>query len=110
MMYYFIMILSVFIASISQLLLKISANKPHKTIKQEYLNPLVIGGYLLLIVSTLLTILAYRGIAYTSGPIIETLGYVFILIFSWLILKEKLSWNVILGNIIIIVGIIIFYI
>ena len=110
MIYYFIMVLSVIVASFSQIFLKVGANKKYDSIKKEYLNRYVIGGYFLLFLSTLLTIWAYTRIAYTSGPIIESLAYIFVMILSFLILKEKISWNIILGNVIIIIGIIIFYI
>lgn len=103
------MVLSVMVASVSQIILKISANKKHKSLKNEYLNPYVICGYSFSLLSSLITILAYKGISYSSGPIIESLGYLFIMILSFVILKEKISWNVIIGNFIIIAGIIIFY-
>ena len=110
MIYYLIMLLSVVVASFSQILLKLSANKHHKSIKKEYFNPLVICGYFLLALSTIFTIIAFKGIPYSSGPVIESLGYIFVVILSCLILKEKISLNVVIGNIVIIVGVIIFYI
>ena len=104
------MVISVVISSFSQILLKIGANKKYTSFRSEYLNRYVIGGYFLLFISTLLTIWAYTGIAYTSGPIIESLAYLFVMLLSFLILKEKISWNIIVGNVIIITGLVIFYI
>ena len=52
-----ILILSVFIASVSQILLKISANKTYSSRIREYLNVYVIFGYGLLFLSTLLTMI-----------------------------------------------------
>ncbi|SHJ08789.1 EamA-like transporter family protein [Clostridium amylolyticum] len=104
-----IMMISVLVAAISQILLKISANKEHKNIINEYLNPHVILGYVLLFASTILTILALRGMELKNLPIIEASGYIYVLIFSALVLKEKITKKKIIGNIIIILGIIVFF-
>lgn len=104
-----IMMISVLVAAISQILLKISANKEHKNIINEYLNPHVILGYMLLFASTILTILALRGMELKNLPIIEASGYIYVLIFSALVLKEKITKKKIIGNIIIILGIIVFF-
>ena len=42
------------------------------------------------------------------GPVIDTATYVFVLIFSRLILKEKITRGKIIGNLIIIAGIIVY--
>ena len=42
------------------------------------------------------------------GPVIDTAAYVFVLIFSWRILKEKITRGKIIGNLIIIVGILVY--
>ena len=72
------------------------------------LNPLVLSAYFILVISLLLTTLALRGVPYKYSAVVESLGYIFILILSVLILKEKISKRHILGNLIIIFGIIIF--
>ncbi|MDE5853403.1 MAG: multidrug ABC transporter, partial [Oscillospiraceae bacterium] len=56
-----IMVCSVFVASISQILLKTSANKNHLSLFKEYFNLYVILGYILLFISTILTIVAFSG-------------------------------------------------
>jgi len=108
--YISIFLISVFIASFSQILLKISADKEHKNIVREYMNFYVIVGYGLLFLSTILTISAYKGLDYKNGPIIEAVGYVYVLILSRAILKERITRNKVIGNILIIIGILIFYI
>lgn len=102
-----IIVISSLIVAISQCLLKISANKKYKNIIFEYLNPLVIIGYTLFAVTLLLNIVAYRGIAYQLGPIIASSSYIFIMILGRLILKEKITKRKLVGNIIIIIGIVI---
>lgn len=101
-------ITSVLIASISQVLLKTSANKQYKSIFREYLNVHVIIGYTLFFASTLFAIWGYKTIPLKSGPILESLGYVFILVLSLIFFNEKLSKNKIIGTILIIAGIVIF--
>lgn len=108
--FYALMVLSVVIAAVSQLLLKISANKKHDSFIKEYLNPYVITGYGLLFCSTILTILAFKGIDYRNGPVIESLGYLFVLVLCKIFLKEKINLKSILGNFVIILGIVIYYI
>ena len=109
MSYYILYLISVTIAAFSQLLLKKSANRTHESLLKEYLNPYVIGGYGLLMVSMLLTIGAYRGLAYKNGPIIESLGYVLVMLLSGIFLKEKITARKIAGTSLILVGILVFY-
>ena len=107
--YYILYLASVTIAAFSQLLLKKSANRPHDSFLKEYLNPDVIGGYGLLVVSMLLTIGAYRGLAYKNGPIIESLGYVLVMLLSGIFLKERINSRKIAGTALILTGIFVFY-
>lgn len=109
MSYYILYLISVTIAAFSQLLLKKSANRTHESLLKEYLNPYVIGGYGLLVMSMLLTIGAYRGLAYKNGPIIESLGYVLVMLLSGIFLKEKITARKIAGTALILVGILVFY-
>lgn len=106
--YVLILIGSVFISSIAQILLKVSANKNYSSKIKEYLNFNVIIGYGIFFLSTILTVMAYKGVYLKSGPIIESTGYIFVLILGRLLLKEKISRNKIFGIITIIMGIVIF--
>lgn len=108
--YYVCLLVAVFLSAISQILLKKSANSPHKSLLKEYLNHKVIISYSILVITTLLNIFAYKGIPYKNGPIIESLGYVFVLLLSKVFLDEKLTVKKIVGNVIILLGILIFYI
>ncbi len=107
--YYLFMFASVIISSVSQILLKISAKHEHKSFLKEYLNPLVIIGYAMMIISTLTTIAAYQGMDYKNGPIIESLGYVLVMILSFFLLKEKVSKIKICGYGLILLGVVVFY-
>lgn len=107
--YIAVMIFSVMVASVSQLLLKKSADRHHLSIFWEYLNPYTMTAYFLLLCSTLLTIAAFRGLDYKNGPVIESLGYLFVLILGRVFNHEKISRRKLVGNFVIIAGIIIFY-
>lgn len=100
-------LLAVFIASCSQLLLKKSADAEHDSVLREYLNVRVMVGYALMVVSALLVIFAYRGVELKQGPILETMGYVFVLFLSWAFLNEKPTKKRLLGVTLIIIGIVV---
>lgn len=108
--YWIILFAAVIISSASQLLLKRGAKIKHDSIIKEYLNRWVISGYFLMIISTLCVIFAYRGVDYKNGPIIESLGFIIIMIFSNIFFKEALTTKKMIGMGCIILGIAIFYI
>ncbi len=107
--YFLFMFGSVILSSVSQILLKISAKKSHSSFLKEYLNPLVILGYDLMVGATLTTIAAYQGMDYKNGPVIESLGYILVMILSYFILKEKVTKRKIAGYILILAGVAVFY-
>ncbi len=76
---------------------------------REYLNPYVIGGYVLTGISMLLTIFAFRGMEYKNGPIIEALGFVLVMLFGLFVFKEKLTKKKMIGTALILAGIFIYY-
>lgn len=56
----------------------------------------------------LLNTWCYTKVEMRYGPVIDTAAYVFVLLLSRLILKEKITKGKILGNLIIITGILIY--
>ena len=106
--YYVYMLLSVVLASFSQILLKISANKTYDYWLREYLNVPVIMGYGLLFISMVLTIFAFKGLDYKMASIIDSLGYVFVMILGYLFFKEKITRNKFFGAMLIVLGVIVF--
>jgi len=103
-----IFIAGAFITAISQTMLKMSANREHKNRLGEYLNPLVIGSYALFVLVLVMNIVGYRWIEYKYGSIINCLSYVFIMLLGFGFLKEKVTWQKIVGNLVIILGIVVF--
>jgi multidrug transporter EmrE-like cation transporter len=89
-------------------MLKKSANIKHGSRASEYINIYVIGSYFILLISTILTVIAYRGVELKNGPVIEGSGYIFIIILSRIFLGEKVTAMRITGTLLIIFGIIIF--
>lgn len=106
--YLLIWIISVFISSIAQVMLKAEANKEHESRLKEYLNPMVIGAYGIFFVSVFLTYYALKYVPLTYSPIVEPLSYIFVPVIGVLLLGEKISKRRVLGMAIMIVGIMIF--
>ena len=107
MIYIIIFLVSVFISSVSQIILKKSANTEYKNKLQEYLNLKVIVAYTLFFLSSLMTVLAYKGVPLSKGPILEASGYVWVAILGKLVLGEKLKKRKVVGIAIILIGIIV---
>ena len=106
--YVIVMIVSAFIASFSQILLKISAGKKHENVIREYVNPLVIGGYVMLVVSMLLGIVCYKHMDYMQVVILEPIGYIIVMFLSRIFFREKITKRKVLGMLFILAGIIVF--
>ena len=107
--YVLLLILAVLVSSISQIILKKSASKTYDSVLKEYLNVYVITGYVLMVISTVLVVLGLKGVPYKNEPIIESLGYLFVMILSNRLLGEKITKKKVLGNVLILVGIAVYY-
>ncbi len=105
---FIIMLCGVVIAAFSQILLKTSANIEHDGFWKQYLNWRVILGYGMLFASMLLAVWAYTGMDYKYGPAIESVGLVMVAVLSCIILKEKMTKRKIIGNVLIVAGLIVF--
>ena len=104
-----LMLLGQLIASVSQILLKKSSQKEYPNFIRQYLNILVIGGYGLLVISMLIAIICYGHMPYMHVVIIEPVGYILVMLLSRLVFKEKITGNKILGMMLILAGIGVFY-
>ena len=108
--YWFCLFLAIAISSMSQMLLKKGASKQYDNVIREYLNPWVMSGYGLMVLSTLCVIYAYRGVEYKNGAIIESLGFLLVMVLSRFFFGEKITRKKLVGNLSILAGIIVFYI
>lgn len=108
MMYILIFLCSVFISSISQILLKSSADRQYDNAVKEYLNPKVIIAYGMFFATTFVTILAYKYMPLSMGGILEASGYIFVSLLSYFFLHEKVGKRKLIGLLIIFIGIMVF--
>lgn len=102
------MFIATFFSASSQILLKQSANQTHKNVIFEYLNWRVILSYFIFFSVLLVNTYAYTKVDMKYGAVIDTFTYVFVMLLSALILKEKFTKWKLVGNLIIIVGVVLY--
>ena len=103
-----LLLLSVFISSVSQIILKKAADKTYEITLKEYMNPMVIGAYGLFFCSVILTMLALKHVPLSMSPILESTGYIFVSVMGYIFLKERFSRRKLMGFALILAGIVIF--
>ena len=103
-----LLLLSVFISSVSQIILKKAADKTYESTLKEYMNPMVIGAYGLFFCSVILTMLALKHVPLSMSPILESTGYIFVSVMGYIFLKERFSRRKLMGFALILAGIVIF--
>ena len=111
MLYYILVIFSVFAAAVAQMLLKQGARRNYVGFWRQYLNPWVIGGYAIMFGSMVLNIFCMsHGVLVKEVSTIESLSYLFVPCLAFLLFKEKITWCKAGAIVIIITGVIIFFI
>ena len=109
-MTYLFVILGILSCSLSQLLLKKSAKVGHSSKVYEVLNPMVIIAYAVFFCSLLVNIWAMsKGVQLKEMAMLESLGYVFVPILSFLVLKEHITQRTICATLMVVFGIFVFY-
>ncbi len=106
--YSLILLFSVFVSSVSQILLKKSAGIKYSSKIREYLNPYVIIGYTLFFGCTIISMYALKVVPLSMSPVLESCGYIFVALMSFAFLKEKLTKKQLLGTALIILGVIVY--
>ncbi|MDD6641951.1 MAG: EamA family transporter [Bacteroidales bacterium] len=110
MMYYILVILSVFAAACAQMLLKRGAQQNYAVFWRQYLNPWVIGGYAIMVCSLVLNIFCMsRGVQVKEVSAIESLSYLFVPCLAFLIFKEKITRRKAIAIAVIICGVLLFF-
>lgn len=110
-MYYILVISSVFLAACAQMLLKQGARQQYDIWWRQYINGWVIGGYAIMFATMMMNIFAMsRGVEVKEVSIIESMSYLFVPILSFVIFKERLTWQKIIAIGVIIIGIIVFFV
>lgn len=75
------------------------------------MNGWVIGGYAIMFSTMMLNIFAMsKGVQVKELSIIESMSYLFVPALSFIIFKEKLTWRRICAIVIIITGVIVFFV
>ena len=105
--YYGIFLFSVFISSVSQIILKKSANIKYENPIREYLNIRVIVAYSIFLLSSFVTIDAYKFVPVSIGPVLESAGYIFVTVLGYIFLKERVGKKKLLGLACILCGIVV---
>ncbi len=100
---------AVALASVSQILLKKAAGIQYPNRLREYLNPWVVGGYGLLVLSMLSVIYACRGLEMKNVPVIESLGFPLVMLLGRIVYGEKLTRSKLIGMGLILLGVAVYY-
>ncbi len=106
--YFLLMFAATFFTAVSQVLLKQSSDKVHKSWIYEYLNWRVITAYGISFSVLLLNTYAYTKVDMKYGAVIDTFSYVFVMILSYFLLKERFNRGQLIGNLIIITGVMVY--
>ncbi len=103
-----LLFLAVFISSISQILLKKSADKKYESFIRNYLNIRVICAYCIIFTAVLIDLFAFKFVPVSFVPVIESSSYFFIIILSRIFLQEKLTLKQLIGISIIMLGVLLY--
>lgn len=106
--YILLMFGATFFSAVSQVLLKQSANKEHNHPIFEYINWRVLTAYGISFSVLFLNMYAYTKVDMKYGAVIDTFSYVFVMLLSWLILREKFTKGQMIGNLLIITGVFVY--
>ncbi|MBC6972358.1 EamA family transporter [Bacillus sp. Xin] len=106
--YMLLFIFGIILANYSQILLKKATLQEYDSKLREYVNPYVIIGYSLFVINAGLNVIALKGLSLKQASALESLSYLIILVFGWYFLGEKITKRKILGNIIIVIGVVVF--
>lgn len=111
MMYYLFVVFSVLAAAGAQMLLKQGAKKEYAPFWRQYVNPWVIGGYGIMGASLLLNIFCLsHGVQVKEVSIIESLSYLFVPVLSLLIFNERITWKKAGAIVVIMAGVVVFFV
>ena len=106
--YSFLILITAFGSAVSQILLNLSNRKEHKGRIFEYLNLYVIGSYGILAIVLVANAYIMQFVQLKIAHALAATTYFFVMILSRIILKEKITKNKLIGNLLILLGITIF--
>lgn len=106
--YILLFLASVFLSSVSQVMLKKAAQKEYTSHLREYLNPLVIFAYAIFFTTTLIGIVAYKVIPISMGPVLEATSYFYVTLFGVTLFGEKINTKKVAALGMIVIGILVY--
>jgi drug/metabolite transporter (DMT)-like permease len=98
---------SVFLASCTQVILKKSAMNHAVSGISYFLNPATITAYGLFFLCTMLTFYCLQTLPVITVNMLECSAYVYILLFDYFFFGKKITLRKVIGNVMIIAGIVI---
>lgn len=98
-------LLTPLLSSFCQLLLKHAANNDRYTGIRTFLNLPVILGYTLFFGCMIINTITLGKISLTLSGVLEASSYIYVMILSVLLLKERITRRCLLGNLLILLGI-----
>lgn len=105
--YSLLILFGTLISSLSQVMLKKAALKVYPSKIREYLNPLVLGAYIIFILATLLSVYAYKVVPLSLGPVLEATSYIYVTVFGVKIFNEKINTKKLMALGLIITGVVV---
>ncbi len=106
--YLLLLFAGTFFSAFSQLLLKQSVKQTYRHPIFEYLNWRVMTAYAIFAGVLFLNTYAFTRVDMKYGAVIDTFTYVFVMLLSWLVLKERFTKGKVIGNLIIMTGIFVY--
>lgn len=100
-----IMVTCALLSAFSQILLKKSSLEKHRSFIYNYLNVKVVVAYAIFALTLFMNIYAYTGIPFKYASVLNATSYLFTMVLSAILLKDRISWQCALGNCVIIAGI-----
>ncbi|MDD5622910.1 MAG: EamA family transporter [Actinomycetota bacterium] len=109
-LYIFLAILIQFVVALSQVILKIGARKVNfkEPLMRNFKNKHLIVSIILFLIVPVLSVITMRVIDFSDFYSFTALSYVFVMLFCWRILKEDIDRLRIIGNILVVAGVIIY--
>ena len=103
-----IMVLCALLSAFSQILLKKSTLEKHSSLIRNFLNAKLITAYSIFALTLFMNIYSFTGIPYKLASVLNASAYLFTMLLSTWLLKDKIFWHCALGNSLIILGIVIY--
>lgn len=107
-MYQFTMLLGVLIGSLAQIPLKKSALDKRTGTLSYFLNVKTVVGYMMMVSASILSFISIRNLELKKAAIIETSGYIFVLIIGRAVFDEHIGARKLIAALIIVAGILVF--